>query len=156
MFILFRKLTARAAGRLRPLVYIYIYVYIYTYILFLSLSKRTARAAGRLRPLLNPSRLYIDIDIHIYLCSYLSIYLNFPHALVGCSVCDTSELWRDAAGLCARVCACAGAAESLHTCIRTARAAGRLRPLLNPSRFYYIDIYVYVYLFVSIDLSLSL
>jgi len=34
---------------------------------------------------------------------------------VGCGVCDMPELWRDAAGLCARarVRACAGAAESL-------------------------------------------
>ena len=32
-----------------------------------------------------------------------------------CDVCDTPELWRGAAGLCARVRACAGAAESLHT-----------------------------------------
>ena len=31
-----------------------------------------------------------------------------------CGVCDTPELWRGAAGLCARVRACAGAAESLH------------------------------------------
>ena len=31
------------------------------------------------------------------------------------SVTDTPELWRGAAGLCARVRACAGAAESLHT-----------------------------------------
>jgi len=31
---------------------------------------------------------------------------------VGCGVCDTPELWRGAAGLCARVRACAGAAES--------------------------------------------
>jgi len=34
---------------------------------------------------------------------------------VGCGVCDTPELWR---GLCARVRACAGAAESLHTYIQ--------------------------------------
>jgi len=35
---------------------------------------------------------------------------------VGCGVCDTPELWRrGAAGLCARVHASAGAAESLHT-----------------------------------------
>jgi len=34
---------------------------------------------------------------------------------VGCGVCDTPELWCGAAGLCARVRACAGAAESLHT-----------------------------------------
>jgi len=34
---------------------------------------------------------------------------------VGCGVCDTPELWRGAAGLCARVHACAGTAESLHT-----------------------------------------
>jgi len=37
---------------------------------------------------------------------------------VGCGVCDTPELWRGAAGLCARVRACAGADESLHTYIR--------------------------------------
>jgi len=36
---------------------------------------------------------------------------------VGYGVCDTPELWRGAAGLCARVRACAGAAESLHTYI---------------------------------------
>jgi len=29
-----------------------------------------------------------------------------------CGVCDTPELWRGAAGLCAHVHACAGAAES--------------------------------------------
>jgi len=34
---------------------------------------------------------------------------------MGCGVCDTPELWRGAAGLCARVHACAGAAKSLHT-----------------------------------------
>jgi len=34
-------------------------------------------------------------------------------------VCDTPELWCGAAGLCARVRACAGAAESLHTYIHT-------------------------------------
>ena len=36
-----------------------------------------------------------------------------------CGVCDTPELWRGAARLCARVRACAGAAESLHTYIHT-------------------------------------
>jgi len=36
---------------------------------------------------------------------------------VGCGVCDTPELWCGVAGLCARVRACAGAAESLHTYI---------------------------------------
>jgi len=36
---------------------------------------------------------------------------------VGCGVCDTPELWHGTAGLCARVCACVGAAESLHTYI---------------------------------------
>ena len=36
---------------------------------------------------------------------------------VGCGVCDTPELWCGAAGLFARVRACAGAAESLHTYI---------------------------------------
>ena len=34
-----------------------------------------------------------------------------------CGVCDTPGLWRGAAGLCARVRAWAGAAESLHTYI---------------------------------------
>jgi len=34
---------------------------------------------------------------------------------VKCGVCDTPELWCGAAGLCARVRACAGAAESFHT-----------------------------------------
>jgi len=33
---------------------------------------------------------------------------------VRCGVCDTPEFWRAAAGLCARVRACAGAAEYLH------------------------------------------
>jgi len=37
---------------------------------------------------------------------------------MGCVVCDTPELWCGAAGLCARVRACAGATESLHTYIR--------------------------------------
>jgi len=36
---------------------------------------------------------------------------------VGCGVRDTPELWCGAAGLCARVRACAGAAESLQTYI---------------------------------------
>jgi len=36
---------------------------------------------------------------------------------VRCGVCDTPELWCGAAGLCARVRASAGAAESLHTYI---------------------------------------
>jgi len=45
---------------------------------------------------------------------------------VGCGGCDTPELWRGAAGLCARVRvrACAGAAESLRTYIYTCRRAG--------------------------------
>ena len=34
-------------------------------------------------------------------------------ACVGCGVCDTLEFWRGAAGLCARVRSCAGAAEYL-------------------------------------------
>jgi len=38
---------------------------------------------------------------------------------MGCGVCDTPELWRGATGLCARVCACAGAAESAYTYIHT-------------------------------------
>jgi len=38
-----------------------------------------------------------------------------PADIVGGGVCDTPELWRGAADLCARVRACAGAAESLHT-----------------------------------------
>jgi len=37
---------------------------------------------------------------------------------VKCGVCNTPELWRGAAGLCARARACAGAAESLHTDIQ--------------------------------------
>jgi len=37
---------------------------------------------------------------------------------VGCGVCDTPKLWCGAAGLCASVRACAGAAESLHTYIQ--------------------------------------
>jgi len=43
---------------------------------------------------------------------------------VGCGVCDTPELWRGAVGLCARVRACAGAAESLHTYIHGSNAQG--------------------------------
>jgi len=38
---------------------------------------------------------------------------------VGCGVCDMPELWRGAAGLCARVRACAGAAKSLDTYIHS-------------------------------------
>jgi len=36
-----------------------------------------------------------------------------------CGVCDMPELWRGAAGLYARVCACAGAAKSLHAYMHT-------------------------------------
>jgi len=43
---------------------------------------------------------------------------------VGCGVCDTPELWCGAAGLCARVRACAGAAESLHTYIHKKSSGG--------------------------------
>jgi len=46
---------------------------------------------------------------------------------VGCGVCDTPELWCGAAGLCARVRACAGAAESLHTYIHTKHSPPSLR-----------------------------
>ena len=42
---------------------------------------------------------------------------------VGCGVCDTPELWRGAAGLCARARTCAGAAESSHAYIHTARGS---------------------------------
>jgi len=53
---------------------------------------------------------------------------------VGCGVCDMPELWRGAAGLCARVRACAGAAESLHTYIHhTSQDTGRYRGGGNPS-----------------------
>ena len=38
---------------------------------------------------------------------------------VGCGVCDTPELWRGAAGLRARLRACAGATASLHCYIHT-------------------------------------
>jgi len=38
---------------------------------------------------------------------------------VGCGACETPELWRGATGLCARVRACAGAAESLHKYMHT-------------------------------------
>jgi len=47
---------------------------------------------------------------------------------VGCGVCDTPELWCGAAGLCARVRACAGAAESLA----------------------YIHIHAYIYIYIYI------
>jgi len=43
---------------------------------------------------------------------------------VGCGGCDTPELWLGAAGLCARVRACAGAAESLHTYILARHGQG--------------------------------
>jgi len=48
---------------------------------------------------------------------------------VGCGVCDTPELWRGAAGLCARVRACAGAGESLHTYIHTSLGTYGLNPV---------------------------
>ena len=49
-------------------------------------------------------------------------YLRGPHTkAVGCGVCDTPKLWRGAAGLCACVRACGGAAESLNTYIHTHR-----------------------------------
>ena len=51
---------------------------------------------------------------------YLYLPADKPWA-VGCGVCDTPELWRGATGLCARVRACAGAAESLPTYIHTSR-----------------------------------
>jgi len=38
---------------------------------------------------------------------------------VGCGVSDTPELWRGAAGLCLRICECAGAAEFLHIYVHT-------------------------------------
>jgi len=44
---------------------------------------------------------------------------------VRCGVCDTPELWLGAAGLCARVRACAGAAEYLHTYIHTYRIVAK-------------------------------
>jgi len=48
---------------------------------------------------------------------------------VGCGVCDTPELWRGAAGLCARVRVCAGAAECICTytyiCSDTSTRASR-------------------------------
>ena len=58
-----------------------------------------------------------------------------PRLAVGCGVCDTPELWCGAAGLCARVCTCAGAAESLHTYIlrlglrQGSKATGSSQPL---------------------------
>ena len=87
---------------------------------------------------------YIYVCIHMYICVCIYIQIKFGfkpgsifnihptpspnqatygclcgmpasgHA-VGCGACETPELWRDAAGLCARVRACAGAAESLPT-----------------------------------------
>jgi len=48
---------------------------------------------------------------------------------VGCGVCDTPELWRGAAGLCARVRVCAGAAKSVHAYMPT--------KLCSPVRFRY-------------------
>jgi len=45
-----------------------------------------------------------------------------------CGVCDTPELWCGAAGLCACVRACAGAAESLHAYIHTGAGGSRRGP----------------------------
>jgi len=50
---------------------------------------------------------------------------------VGCGVCDTPELWCGAAGLCARVRACAGAAKSLHTYMHTYTIIAVLHSGLN-------------------------
>jgi len=60
----------------------------------------------------------VDHDTHTLLHALTTHTLLSRSACgqaVGCGVCDTPELWRGAAGLCARVRACAGAAESLHT-----------------------------------------
>jgi len=64
--------------------------------------------------------------MHAYMYMYYGGLCGMPACgqAVGCGVCDTPELWYGAAGLCARVGACAGAAESLHA---------------------YIYVYVYVY-----------
>jgi len=81
-------------------------------------------------------------------------------------VCDTPELWRGAAGLCARVRACAGAAESLHTFIHRACSSadatrGRIHRRQDIAKeprsahryiyiYIYIDIYIYVYIYTCI------
>jgi len=56
--------------------------------------------------------------VHLYKRERLSVAVCGPHALI--INCGTPELWRDAAGLCARVRACAGASatESLPTYMR--------------------------------------
>ena len=63
-----------------------------------------------------------DIVLLRDFCARINHLFNAPphldcphHCNTGCGVCDTPELWCGAAGLCARVRACAGAAESLHT-----------------------------------------
>ena len=50
----------------------------------------------------------------------MNLLLRIAYVLyIICGVCDTPELWCGAAGLCARVCACAGAAKYLHTYTQT-------------------------------------
>jgi len=55
-----------------------------------------------------------------------------------CGVCDTPELWCGAAGLCARVRACAGAAESY---IYTLHTYYFVIYIL----YIYLSIYIYIY-----------
>jgi len=50
---------------------------------------------------------------------------------VECGVCDTPELWCGAGGLCARVRACAAAAESVHTYIHSTLETGRVHKQKN-------------------------
>ena len=60
---------------------------------------------------------------------------------VGCGVCDTPELWCGAAGLCARVRACAGAAESrifIHTHIHTTTYTYYLLLALNEAIYSFV------------------
>jgi len=59
---------------------------------------------GLYRAVLVPPRIFI----HTYIYKYIYIYVDI-------GVYDPPELWCGAAGLCARLRACAGAAESLHT-----------------------------------------
>ena len=61
-------------------------------------------------------------------CYVILILLRAPPP-AGCGVCHTPELWCGAAGLCARVRACAGAAESLHTYIHSPRSGNRAQRL---------------------------
>jgi len=101
-------------------VFIYIYIHVYINARLLGLE-RLGSLRGGSRTLGYPAACSHRSEPCHAACRSLYRYIACGRA-VGCGVCDTPELWRGAAGLCARVRACAGAAESLqlyiHTCIR--------------------------------------